>query len=229
VGKDLVLVGGGHAHLTVLLNLAKYIERGHRATLIGPSPYHYYSGMGPGLLSGIYRPQDVRFHVKKMAEDRGAAFIEDRVVRINPAERTLHLHSGNQVSYDIVSFNTGSDVPLNGVVSEDRKNIVPVKPVFNLLQAQRFILPVLKERPMNFVVVGGGPAGVEVTANLWRLVNQNGGNATIKLIAGRKLLGDLPEKVRTLALSSLAGRDITVIERCVEELKAHLTLYRNRA
>jgi hypothetical protein len=24
-------------------------------------------------------------------------------------------------------------------------------------------------------------------------------------------------------------RDITVIERCVEELKAHLTLYRNRA
>jgi hypothetical protein len=24
-------------------------------------------------------------------------------------------------------------------------------------------------------------------------------------------------------------RDITIIERCVEELKAHLTLYRNRA
>jgi len=37
---------------------------------------------------------------------------------------------------------------------------------------------------MNFVVVGGGPAGVEVTANLWRLINQNGGNAAIKLIAG---------------------------------------------
>ncbi|NTV57653.1 MAG: FAD-dependent oxidoreductase [Deltaproteobacteria bacterium] len=210
--KHLVLVGGGHAHLTVLVNLAKYIERGHRVTLIGPSPYHYYSGMGPGLLSRIYRPQEVRFHVKKTAEDRGATFIEDRVVRINPAERTLHLHSGNQVSYDIVSFNTGSDVPLNGVVSEDRENIVPVKPVFNLLKVQRFIVPALKERPMNLVVVGGGPAGLEVTANLWRLVNQNGGNATIKLIAGRKLLGDLPEKVRTLALASLTGRGITVIE-----------------
>ena len=210
--KHLVLVGGGHAHLTVLVNLAKYIERGHRVTLIGPSPYHYYSGMGPGLLSRIYRPQEVRFHAKKTAEDRGATFIEDRVVRINPAERTLHLHSGNQVSYDIVSFNTGSDVPLNGVVSENRENIVPVKPVFNLLKVQRFIVPALKERPMNLVVVGGGPAGLEVTANLWRLVNQNGGNATIKLIAGRKLLGDLPEKVRTLALASLTGRGITVIE-----------------
>jgi len=124
----------------------------------------------------------------------------------------LILQSGNQLAYDIVSFNTGSDVPLTGVVSGDREHIVPVKPVFNLLQAQRFILPALKERPMNFVVVGGGPAGVEVTANLWRLVNQNGGNATIKLIAGRKLLGDLPEKVRTLAFSSLAGRGITTIE-----------------
>jgi NADH dehydrogenase FAD-containing subunit len=212
MGKHFVLVGGGHAHLTVLLNLATYVERGHRVTLIGPSPYHYYSGMGPGLLSRIYRPRHVRFHVKKMAEDRGATFVEDKVVRIKPVQRTLDLQSGKQVTYDIVSFNTGSDVPLTGVVSEDRKSIVPVKPVFNLLQAQRFILTALKERPMNFVVVGGGPAGVEVTANLWRLVNQNGGNATIKLIAGRKLLGDLPEKVRTLAFSSLAGRGITTIE-----------------
>jgi len=212
MGKYFVLVGGGHAHLTVLLNLATYVERGHRVTLIGPSPYHYYSGMGPGLLSRIYHPQHVRFHVKKMAEDRRATFVEDKVVRIKPVQRTLDLQSGKQVTYDIVSFNTGSDVPLTGVVSEDRKSIVPVKPVFNLLQAQRFILTALKERPMNFVVVGGGPAGVEVTANLWRLVNQNGGNATIKLIAGRKLLGDLPEKVRTLAFSSLAGRGITTIE-----------------
>ena len=72
--KNLVLVGGGHAHLTVLLNLANYVQRGHRVTIIGPSPYHYYSGMGPGMLSGIYRPREVRFHVKKMVQDRGVLF-----------------------------------------------------------------------------------------------------------------------------------------------------------
>jgi NADH dehydrogenase FAD-containing subunit len=210
--KHLVLVGGGHAHLTALSNLARYIERGHKVTLIGPSPYHYYSGMGPGLLSRIYRAQDARFHVKKMAEDRGASFLQDKVIKIDPGQRTLNLQSGKQVSYDVVSFNTGSDVPLAGVVSEGRQNVVPVKPVFNLLQAQRFIIPSLKERAINFIVVGGGPAGVEVTANLWRLANQNSGNAAIKLIAGRKLLGDLPEKVRTLSLTSLTGRGITVIQ-----------------
>ena len=149
MGKHLVLVGGGHAHLTVLLNLATYVERVHRVTLIGPSPYHYYSGMGPGLLSGIYRPQDVRLHVKKMAEDRGARFLEDRVVRINPGQRALDLQSGKHGAYDIVSFNTGSEVPLSGLVAERQDNIVPVKPVFNLLQAQRLIVRSLKERPLS--------------------------------------------------------------------------------
>jgi len=39
---------------------AKRLERGHRVTVIMPSSYQYYSGMGPGMLSGIYRPQEVR-------------------------------------------------------------------------------------------------------------------------------------------------------------------------
>jgi NADH dehydrogenase FAD-containing subunit len=212
MGKHLVLVGGGHAHLTVLSNLAGYVQRGHRVSLIGPSPYHYYSGMGPGLLSGIYRPQDVRFHVKKMAEDRGGVFVQDRVIQIDPGQKTLNLKSGNRVSYDVVSFNTGSDVPLGSLISVPPENVVPVKPVFNLLQARRLIVPDLKQKAMNLIVVGGGPAGVEVTANLWRLVNQNRGKATIKLIAGRKLLGGLPEKVRSKALRSLTDRGITVTE-----------------
>jgi len=57
MGKHLVLVGGGHAHLTVLLNLAMYVERGHSVTLIGPSPYHYYSGMGLGCSPGSIFPR----------------------------------------------------------------------------------------------------------------------------------------------------------------------------
>jgi NADH dehydrogenase FAD-containing subunit len=212
MSKHLVIVGGGHAHLTVLLNITNFVRRGHRVTLIGPSPYHYYSGMGPGLLSGIYRPQDVRFHVKKMVEDRGGIFVEDRVIKINPHQRTLNLQGGDQIDYDVVSFNTGSDVPLKSLVSAPRENIITVKPVFNLLQARRRIIPELKEKTMRFIVIGGGPAGLEVTANLWRLVQDSQGKARITLVAGSKLLGGLSEKVRTLALASLESRGITVIE-----------------
>ncbi|MEJ2109620.1 MAG: FAD-dependent oxidoreductase [Acidobacteriota bacterium] len=212
MGKHLVLVGGGHAHLTVLLKIAQFIKRGHRVTLIGPSPYHYYSGMGPGMLSGIYDARQVRFNIKKMIEDRGAVFVEDSVVKINHAQKTLVLKTGGTENYDIVSFNTGSDVPLKSIGPESAEKVVPVKPVFNLLQARRWIVPRLKDKKMGFIVIGGGPAGLEVTANLWRLVKDNQGRAKITLIAGSRLLGDLPEKVRALALASLIGRGIEVIE-----------------
>ena len=212
MGKHLVLVGGGHAHLTVLLNIPGFVKRSHRVTLIGPSPYHYYSGMGPGMLSGIYSPQEVRFHVKKMVEDRGSIFVEDSVIGIDPGQRTLNLQTGNRIDYDIVSFNTGSNVPLKSLVSAPRENVIPVKPVFNLLQARRWIIPKLKGKEMNFIVLGGGPAGLEVTANLWRLVKDIQGKARITLISGSRLLDGFPKKMRTLALADLTGRGIMLIE-----------------
>ena len=58
MGKHLVLVGGGHAHLTCLMQLKHFVDRGHRVTLISPDAYHYYSGMGPGMLGGTYSPQE---------------------------------------------------------------------------------------------------------------------------------------------------------------------------
>ncbi len=54
--KQLVLIGGGHAHMVTLANLATITEQGHDVTVIGPSEFHYYSGMGPGMLAGTYRP-----------------------------------------------------------------------------------------------------------------------------------------------------------------------------
>ncbi|MGE5238706.1 MAG: pyridine nucleotide-disulfide oxidoreductase, partial [Chloroflexota bacterium] len=79
MGRALVFVGGGHAHLTALCNIPSYSARGHRVTLVSPTRFHYYSGMGPGLLSGTYAPQQVRFNLEKMTEDRGARFIMDKV------------------------------------------------------------------------------------------------------------------------------------------------------
>jgi NADH dehydrogenase FAD-containing subunit len=212
MGKHLVFVGGGHAHLTALLHLADYTQRGHRVTVISSSPYHYYSGMGPGMLSGIYRPREVRFHIKKLTEDRGGVFMEDRVIRIDPQNRLLFLQSGEGIHYDLVSFNTGSEVPAGALISTPQENIFPVKPITHLLQARRFILKSIRNQSFNFIVAGGGPAGVEISANLWRVVGKNRGEARITLVAGTKLLGSFPDKVRNLALKSLLRKNIEVIE-----------------
>jgi NADH dehydrogenase FAD-containing subunit len=211
--KHLVFVGGGHAHLLSLKNLAHFKDLGHRVTLVSSSPYHYYSGMGPGMLSGIYHPREARFHVKKLAEDRGAAFIEGKAVKVDPAKRHILLDSGETVHYDVASFNTGSDVPVERLVVKPEDNLFPVKPVLHLLKARHAILKAIKEgRSLRFAVIGGGPAGVEVSANLLRLLKDNRGKGEVTLIAAKKLLDGAPDKARRLAVESLAGRGVRVIE-----------------
>jgi NADH dehydrogenase FAD-containing subunit len=211
MGKHLVLAGGGHAHMTVMLRLVDYISRGHRVTLVSPCEYHYYSGMGPGMLGGTYRPQQVRFNIRKMVEKRGGAFVEDRVARVLAAERRLLLASGAELDYDVASFNTGSGVSLEKVGASG-EDIVPVKPIHNLAKARRWILERVRDQAVNLVVVGGGPAGVEMTGNLWRLVREARGEARITLLAGSRLLHPYPEKARRIALASLQRRGIRVIE-----------------
>ena len=206
----MVLVGGGHAHMTILKKLATFVKCGHRVTVIGPSPHHYYSGMGPGVLSGIYRPQEVRFHVKKMVEDRGGSFVLGSVARVDPESRRLFLRSGDEIRYDATSFNVGSHVPVEPLTEE--KNVLTVKPIENLLKARQMILNFISSGQPKFVVVGGGPSGLEITGNIWRLVRDQGAEAQISLLAGPRLLSRFPEKVRRLAMDSLAARGIEVLE-----------------
>jgi len=211
MGKHLVLVGGGHAHMTVLVNLRDFIERGHQVTLIGPSAYHYYSGMGPGLLAGTYRPQDVRFHIKKMAEDRGAVFLQDTVVRIDADKKVLLLRSGGELAYDIVSCNTGSTVPADEAIIAGN-NIFTVKPIENLIQVQQMILAGMRSEKARFLIVGGGAAALELSGNLWRLVQQNEISAAITVCGGRKFLASMPTKAQRYARESLVARNIDIIE-----------------
>lgn len=60
MGRRLVFVGAGHAHLTAITDLERFSDDGHSVTVIRAGPYHYYSGMGPGMLRA-YTPR--RKHV----------------------------------------------------------------------------------------------------------------------------------------------------------------------
>lgn len=212
MGKHIIFVGGGHAHLTSLLNSHDFISRGHRVTLVSASSFHYYSGMGPGMLSGMYSPHEIRFNVKKMIENRGGTFIEDIIVRVNPDAHTLHLKSGNTLNFDIASFNTGSDVPIENITIDDN-NVFTVKPIINLLKARKFIIELCKKKTPRIIVVGGGAAGLEIAGNAWRLVHEIKGTAEVRIIAGNKLMNRYPSKVRYLSLKSFRKRGIEVIEQ----------------
>lgn len=209
MGRHLVLVGGGHAHLTTLLHSDWLIKRGHRATLISPEPYHYYSGMGPGMLGGRYEPQQTRFHIKKMVEERGATFLPGLAVKIDPLAKTILLDTGQIVPYDIASCNTGSDV-MPAAAPRCGETVFPVKPVAHLYRARQLLVQEAARRPLAIVVLGGGPAGVEVAANVRRLLKNARYQVRITIIAGTSLLPTAPARVRTMALQSLSQQEIAV-------------------
>jgi NADH dehydrogenase FAD-containing subunit len=210
--RHLVLIGAGHAHLTCLKSLRDFAARGHQVTVIGPGTHHYYSGMGPGMLGQTYRPQEIRFNSQRMAEAGGACFLKDRVIRVDPYERKLVMASGEEIAYDVVSFNIGSGIPTAGVTVQESTNVFTVKPIEQLLCAQKSIVEQLSQKSLELLVVGGGPAGVEIAGNLRRLVRRNKGTATVTLVAGRRLMGNLPDTVRQRVLASFQRRDIRVSE-----------------
>lgn len=213
MGKDLVLVGGGHAHMVTLRNLHTFIDKGHAVTVIGPSPYHYYSGMGPGMLSRTYSPDDIRFATEHVVTKQGGIFILDKVTQIDPADKTVFLENGEPVTYDVLSFNAGSYVPWDSVKG-DQTDIFSVKPIEKLLAAQERLLELVNQKEIIVGIVGGGPSSLEVAGNIWQLARNHGKfSPAIKIFAGSRLMSRFPEKIRNMAYKSLRKRGIEIIEQ----------------
>ncbi len=132
-------------------------------------------------------------------------------VKVKPDDRKIDLMSGSQISYDAISLNTGSFVPVAESMTTD-ETVFTVKPIENLLKANRKVIEILKIQELTATVVGGGPTGVEVAGNLDRLVRNESGKCRITLVAGTRLLPQFKASVRRRALKSLGGRNVHVME-----------------
>lgn len=222
MAKRLLLAGGGHAHMVTLANLRVFIEKGYKVTVIGPSPYHYYSGMGPGMLGRIYAPDDIRFFTRHVVEKQGGTFILGRAVRADPKGKQLILESGETVRYDILSFNVGSYVPENSIMGI-AKDIFTVKPIEKLIDAQARILELASRKKITIGIVGGGPSAAEIAGNAWRLAQDYGKNKPgILIFSGKNFMSRFPDDVRKKISRSLNRRGIEILEYgYVEKIKTN--------
>ena len=111
--RDLVLIGGGHAHALVLRMWGMDPLPGTRLTVIDPNPVAPYTGMLPGLIAGHYRRDELMIDLVRLARFAGARVILDRVTGIDPASRQIHLSGRPPLPYDLAAIDVGitSDLP----------------------------------------------------------------------------------------------------------------------
>lgn len=220
IRKQLVLIGGGHAHMVTLAKLRSFIDKGYGATVIQPSDHHYYSGMGPGMLGGTYAPDDIRFNTRHVVESQGGRFIRDKARLVDPERKVVLLEEADEeLSYDVLSCNAGSFVPRKGII-EDEQTVFTAKPIEGLLKARQAIRERGKREPLEIGIVGGGPSSLEIAGNIWQLCREERlDSGTVRIFAGSKLMGRLPDKIGVLAHEIFRKRGIEVIEGSyVEEM-----------
>ena len=199
--------------MVTLKNLHSFIEKGHRVTVIGPSKYHYYSGMGPGMLGKTYTPDDIRFATEHVVTKQGGNFVLDKVIKIDPASKTVFLENGEPISYDVLSCNAGSYVSWDQVTGE-QTDIFSVKPIETLFMAQARVLELVSRKKITVGIVGGGPSSLEIAGNIWQLARDHGKYMpSINIFAGSRLMSRFPEKIRNMAYKSLRKMGVKIIEQ----------------
>lgn len=161
--KDLVLVGGGHSHITVLKKFGMEPVPGVQLTLVCRDVHTPYSGMLPGLIAGHYTYDEAHIDLRKLSIFSSTRFIHDKVVRLEPNRRTLHFRERPPISYDLLSLNIGSTPDMRDIEGA-REYAVPVKPISEFLPRWEALLQRVTSlrEPPTIAVVGAGAGGVEL-------------------------------------------------------------------
>lgn len=218
--KDVVLLGAGHSHVTVLRMFGMKPIAGVRLTLISREVHTPYSGMLPGLIAGVYGFDDAHIDTGPLARFAGARLYQDEAVDIDVAGRRVICRSRPPVPYDLVSLDIGSTPNTAGVPGAS-EHAIPVKPIDGFLRRFEALQARILARKGHSAValVGAGAGGVElllsVEHRLRQTVRQAGLDASglsFALVSDApNILPSFPAAFRARFHRILAARGIAVI------------------
>ncbi|WAP66991.1 FAD-dependent oxidoreductase [Jiella pelagia] len=217
--RDIVLIGGGHAHLFVLEAFAKKPLADARLTLIAKEASAPYSGMLPGRVSGQYDIDSGEIDLQRLAERAGARFLHAAATAIDRTRREVVVDGYPPVPYSLLSLDLGIVPDVSAIDGAETHGLV-VKPISSLRQRLDSLLAGLRSGSIEaLAVIGGGPAGFELAHALRRRADDTasgngirGRDVAVSLIAGRELLSGLPQRGRRIARRSLKAARIELVE-----------------
>jgi len=234
-----VILGAGFAGLTAAKALAK---TRCRITLIDRRNYHLFQPLLYQVATAALSPADIATPIRSiLRKQRNASVLMGRVQGIDRQRRVVKVDQ-DEIGYDQLIVATGARHGYFG--HDDWEAVAPgLKKIDDATQIRRRLLLAfeqaestsdqnLRKALLTFVVIGGGPTGVELAGAIAELARQalvddfrkiDPSQARILLVeAGPRLLAAFPESLSQVAAEALTRLGVEVVlgqavTSCTEE------------
>lgn len=167
---QVVILGAGFAGLNAAQALGDVPVD---VTLIDRRNHHTFQPLLYQVALGVLSPADIAAPIRTvLRHKRNVEVLMDEAIGFDLAKQTVQLRSGTEIHFDYLIIATGSTHSYFG--HDDWAKIAPgLKTVEDATEMRRRIMLAYelaereavetgKQPPLNFVVVGGGPTGVEL-------------------------------------------------------------------
>lgn len=227
--KHVVIIGGGFGGITAAKKL-----KGEDVdiTVIDKSNHHLFQPLLYQVATAALSPGDIAAPIRAiLGENSRVRVLLGEVSDINAGHNKLYLKDGRNISYDKLILAPGSQYNYFG--NDDWKKYAPgLKSAADALNVRERILlsleeaeqiddPKLREPYLTFVVIGGGPTGVEMAGAIGEIVKRNmmrdyknfSKNETrIFLVeAGPQILNGYPDELSEKARLMLENMGVSVL------------------
>jgi NADH dehydrogenase len=174
----IVIIGGGFGGIELAKHLA---DKPVDVIMLDKHNYHTFQPLLYQVATGGLEPDSIAFPLRKIFEgQKNFRFRIAEVTKINPETNSLDTTIG-EIKYDYLVIATGSTTNFFGNKHIEHYSM-PMKSIPEALNLRSMILQNLEEallltnrearEPyMNFVIVGGGPTGVELSGAIAELRN----------------------------------------------------------
>ncbi|RZL20357.1 MAG: NAD(P)/FAD-dependent oxidoreductase, partial [Pedobacter sp.] len=172
----IVIVGGGFGGIEIAKKLRK---KDVDVVILDKHNYHTFQPLLYQVATGGLEADSIAFPIRKIFKgQKNLTFRVTQVEKVVPEENKLVTTIGD-ITYDHLVIATGSTSNFFGQ-DEIQQNAMPMKSIPEALNLRSLILqnleasliekdPISKKELLNFVVVGGGPTGVETAGALAEL------------------------------------------------------------
>lgn len=174
----IVIIGGGFGGIELAKKLK---DKPVEVLMVDKNNYHTFQPLLYQIAMGDIEADSIAFPLRKIfVGQKNFSFRMANVQQINPEKNTITTDIG-EIAYDYVVIATGSTTNYFGNADLE-KNTMPMKSIPEALNLRSLVLQNIekaiisesqdeREALLNFVVVGGGPTGVELSGALAEMRN----------------------------------------------------------